>query len=77
MQNVPSVAAMGYSDAQIEAMWARDYSSFPEDEQAVIELADEIALNNRDGELSRRTSAKLRRHFSEEQILQSWPVPRA
>lgn len=68
-QNVPSVAAIGYSDAQIEAMWAKDYSSFPEDEQAVIELADEIALNNREGELTPELHAKLSRHFSEEQIL--------
>lgn len=69
MQNVPSVAAMGYSDAQINAMWAKDYSGFPEDEQVVMELADEIALNNRAGEMSADLFARLRNHFSEEDIL--------
>lgn len=69
LQNVPSVAAMGYSDEQINALWDKDYSSFPEDEQAVMELADEIALNNREGEMTPELFAKLRRHFSEKDIL--------
>ena len=69
-QNVPSVAAFGYSDEQIEAMWAQDYSSFPEDEQAAMELADEIALDNREGELTPELYEKLQRHFSVEDILE-------
>ena len=69
-QNLPSVGAMGYSDAQIEAMWAQDYSGFPEDEQAAMELADEIALDNRAGELTPELYEKLQRHFSIEEILE-------
>lgn len=70
MQNVPGVAACGYSEAQIDAMWQGDYSSFGEDEQAVMELADEIALNNRDGEYTPALHEKLKRHFSDEEILE-------
>lgn len=70
LQNVPSVANMGYSDQQIDAMWGGDYSGFPEDEQAVMELADELALNNPNGELSPELHAKLSRHFSNEDILE-------
>lgn len=69
-QNVPSVAAMGYTDEQIDAMWRQDYSGFPEDEQAVMELADEIALDNRDGHFTPELFAKLKRHFSIEEILE-------
>lgn len=69
-QNVPSVGAMGYSDGQIQAMWDQDYAGFPEDEQAVMELADEIALDNRAGELTPELYAKLQRHFSVQDILE-------
>lgn len=68
-QNVKGVASFGYTDAQIDAMWAGDYSSFAEDEQAVMELADEIALNNREGEYSEDLHRKLLRHFTVEEIL--------
>lgn len=68
-QNVPSVIAIGYSQAQIDAMWAQDYSGFDEDEAAVMELADQIALDNRAGELTPELLAKLKRHFSEPDIL--------
>ena len=36
-QNLPSVASFGYSQAQIDTMWSQDYSSFAEDEAAVME----------------------------------------
>lgn len=68
-QNVPSVIAQGYSEEQVQAMWAQDYAGFSEDEAAVMELADQIALDNRDGELTPELYEKLRRHFSEEDIL--------
>jgi len=68
-QNIPSVAAIGYSDEQIDALWAGDYGGFPEDEQVVMELADEIALNNRAGELTPELFDRLRKHFSEEEVL--------
>ena len=70
MQNLPSVAAIGYSEEQIDLMWAQDYAGFPEDEQAVMELADEIALNNREGEVTPELMDKLRRHFTEAEILE-------
>jgi len=50
-------------------MWGGDYSLFKEDEQVVMELADEIALNNREGEYSPELHEKLLRHFSVEEIL--------
>lgn len=68
-QNLPSVAAIGYAEEQIEAMWAQDYAGFPDDEAAVMELADQIALDNRAGELTPDLLDKLKRHFSEPDIL--------
>jgi len=49
LQNLSGVSELGYSQEQIDAMWRQDYTGFSEDEQAVMELADEIALNNADG----------------------------
>jgi alkylhydroperoxidase family enzyme len=69
LQNVPMIKAIGYSDEQVDAMWAQDYSGFPEDEAAVMQLADQIALDNRDGKLTPELFEKLKRHFSEEEIL--------
>ena len=42
LQNLVGVADIGYSQEQIDAMWRQDYSSFSEDEQAVMELADPV-----------------------------------
>jgi len=70
LQNVVGVSSVGYSQEQIDAMWRQDYSGFSEDEQAVMELADEIALNNDQGELTPELHAKLKRHFSDEEILE-------
>lgn len=69
LQNVKGVAGFGYSDAQVADMWNGDYSSFSEDEQAVMELADEIALNNREGQYSQELHQKLLKHFDVQQIL--------
>lgn len=69
LQNVKGVLGFGYSEAQIEDMWSGNYSSFSEDEQAVMELADEIALNNREGAYTPALDEKLKRHFSVEEIL--------
>lgn len=70
LQNLIGVANVGYPKEQIDAMWRQDYSSFNEDEQAVMELADVLALNNPHGELTPELHAKLLRHFSEEDILE-------
>lgn len=70
LQNLIGVGNIGYSQEQIDAMWRQDYSSFSEDEQAVMELADELALNNPHGELTPELHARLTRHFSEEDILE-------
>ena len=70
LQNVKGVAGVGYSQQQIDDLWQGDYSSFSEDEQAVVELADEIALNNREGEYTQPLHEKLKRHFSDEDILE-------
>ena len=69
-QNLPGVVSVGYSQQQIDRMWEGDYSSFSEDEQAAMELADEIALNNKDGEYTVALHEKLKRHFSDEDILE-------
>jgi len=69
LQNVKGVASFGYTEEQIDAMWRGDYSSYRQDEQVVMELADEIALNNREGEYSPELHEKLLRHFSVEEIL--------
>ena len=69
-QNVPSVAAMGYTAEHIQAMWDQDYAGFTEAEQAVMELADEIALDNRQGQFTPALYEKLQRHFSLEEILE-------
>jgi alkylhydroperoxidase family enzyme len=68
-QNLPSVAAHGYSQEQIDGMWAQDYALFPDDEAAVMELADQIALDNRAGQLTPELLEKLKRYFSEKDIL--------
>lgn len=70
LQNLVGVASVGYSQEQIDAMWRQDYSGFPEDEQAVMQLADEIALNNDQGKLTPELHARLGRHFSEPEILE-------
>lgn len=69
LQNVIGVGSHGYSEAEIDAMWRGDYADFGEDERAVMELADEIALNNRDGRLTPALYERLQRHFSVEEIL--------
>ena len=70
LQNLAGVAGLGFSQEQIDAMWRQDYAGFSEDEQAVMELADEIALNNDHGKLTPALHARLRRHFSDEEILE-------
>lgn len=70
LQNLVGVAGIGYSQQQIDAMWRQDYSGFPEDERAAMELADEIALNNDHGKLTPELHARLRRHFSDRDILE-------
>lgn len=70
LQNLVGVAELGYEQERIDAMWRQDYSSFSEDEQAVLELADEIALNNEQGKLTKTLHEKLKRHFSDEEILE-------
>ncbi|NIM69902.1 MAG: carboxymuconolactone decarboxylase family protein [Xanthomonadales bacterium] len=70
LQNLVGVADIGYSQDQIDAMWRQDYAGFSEDEQAVMELADEIALNNPHGKLTPELHARLKRHFSDEEILE-------
>jgi alkylhydroperoxidase family enzyme len=69
LQNLKGVTGLGYTEAQIDDMWAGNYSAFSEDEQAVMELADEIALNNREGEYTKGLHEKLQRHFTVEEIL--------
>lgn len=64
LQNVIGMAESGYTQEQIRAMEQGEFDSFTEAEQAVIELADQIAMTNPDGELTPQLHQKLSRHFS-------------
>ena len=69
-QNVPGALAAGVSQAQIDAM--DDYASgpFTDAEKAVLAYADEVALTNPNGRLTRSLYARLRKQFSEADILE-------
>ena len=70
LQNLSGVSELGYSQEKIDAMWRQDYSSFTEDALTVMERAECLALNNAHGNLSPALHTKLKRHFSDEEILE-------
>lgn len=69
-QNVPGAIAAGISEAQVEAMDDFESGPFTDAERAVIAYAAEVALTNIEGRLSPALFARLRRHFSEADILE-------
>ncbi len=69
-QNVPGALAAGFTEAQIDALIAGDYTPFTEAERAVIDYAAQVALTNMDGEMSPELFRRLRAHFSEADILE-------
>ena len=68
LQNVIGMADSGYTQEQISAMEQGEFDSFTEAEQAVIELADQIAMTNPHGELTPELHQKLSPHFSSADI---------
>ena len=68
LQNVIGMANVGYSEEQIRALENGDMNSFDEAEQAVLELADQIAMTNPQGELSEELHKRLTVHFSTAEI---------
>lgn len=69
-QNVPGALEAGLSAAQVASMDDFENGPFSEAEKAVIAYAAEVALTNPEGRMSRDLYARLRRHFSEAQLLE-------
>ncbi len=69
-QNVPGALAAGFTEAQVAAMDDFENGPFSDAEKAVIAYAAEVALTNVDGRLSAALFARLRRHFSEADLLE-------
>ena len=69
-QNVPGALEAGFAPAQIDALRDGKIESFTPAEQAVIEYARQVALQNIEGRVTPALFAKLRAHFSEAEILE-------
>lgn len=71
-QNVPGALDSGFLQEQIDAMISGrlDEGRFTDAERAVLAYADQMVLTNMSGDMSPELFAKLRRHFSEPEILE-------
>ena len=69
-QNVPGALAAGITEAQVAAMDDFEQGPFTDAEKAVIAYAAEVALTNIEGRMTPELFARLRRHFSEADILE-------
>jgi alkylhydroperoxidase family enzyme len=71
-QNVPGALSAGISQAQVDAMieGRHDGRHFTEAECAVLDYADQMVLTNMHGDLGAELFARLKRHFSEAEILE-------
>lgn len=69
-QNVPGALAAGITEAQVAAMDDFEDGPFTDAEKAVIAYAAEVALTNIEGRMSPALFARLRRHFSEADLLE-------
>ena len=71
-QNVPGALEAGISQAQVDAMIANrlEDSLFTEADQAVLAYAEQMVLTNMNGDISPELYARLRRHFSEAEIVE-------
>jgi len=58
----------GLSDDEIDALLRGDFAKFPAPEQALLRMAD--ALADTPANVSDGLYAELRRHFSEEQLIE-------
>ena len=69
-QNVPGALAAGISADQVAAMNNFEKGPFSEAEKAVIAYAAEVALLNIEGRMTPTLYARLRKHFSEADIIE-------
>ena len=69
-QNVPGALQAGITQAQVDAMENFESGPFTEPEKAVIAYAGEVALTNAAGRMSPGLYARLRRHFSDADLLE-------
>lgn len=71
-QNVPGALEAGFSQAQIDALVSDNGKDdlFTEADRAVIDFTDQMVLTNMHGEMSADLFTRLRRHFTEAQILE-------
>jgi alkylhydroperoxidase family enzyme len=69
-QNVPGALEAGITQAQVDAMLDFEAGPFTDAEKAVIAYAHEVAMTNPAGRLSPELFARLRRHFSQADILE-------
>jgi alkylhydroperoxidase family enzyme len=69
-QNVPGALQAGITQAQVDAMEDFESGPFTEVEKAVIAYAGEVALTNAAGRMSPGLYARLRRHFSDADLLE-------
>jgi len=71
-QNVPGALEAGISQAQVDAMIGNrlEDSLFTDADQAVLAYAEQMVLTNMNGDLSPELYRRLRRHFSEAEILE-------
>lgn len=71
-QNVPGALEAGFTQPQIDALIANTPSEplFTAADLAVIEYTDQMVLTNMHGELAPELFQRLRRHFTEAQILE-------
>lgn len=70
--NEEQARAIGFSDAQIDALLDAEPARelFTPAEHAVIEFADQMVLQNMDGQLTQERYDRLRAHFSDSQIVE-------
>ena len=67
-QNVPGALAVGFSEAQLDAMAAPTAELFSEAEMAVLEFAEQMALTNHDGRMNTELYTRLSQHFDDAEI---------
>lgn len=70
--NEEEVRTLGFTEAQIDALFhlEPDLGVFTEMERAIIDWADQMVLSNQNGRLDAILYARLRRYFSDEQIVE-------
>ena len=70
--NEEEILDYGFTQPQVDAMFDLypDPGLFSEAELALIHLTDQMVLDNQDGRLDQELYTRLRRHFSDEQIVE-------